>query len=345
LAVALGVAGMSIGAPARGAAAGTPDRAPDAMAASQIPPSDPELMLRIPAVDGYSIASMPVDDQFWMLFDESVPSKFRRHHALVVAADGVPIARLVVAATTGREPAIDTYVEQVFAQPVFLPVDAEATDDGVVVVANSAAPVWTEMEGAAVITAVQEIDGNVQWAWGADELVWIVRGKRDAEEYVRALLRLQVATLDPFDQQGLTGDLFDYTPSVPGFRYWDLPRTNTAPNLPFNWLGDCAERFYLGYVLPDGAAETRKDPDDLEIALVKAAGRCVDGGLLAAVAADLASRPGAHAEQLGGWTVMVDEHIMAALVDDVVVVLASADPQTFVDMAPFIEAFFAGLPR
>ena len=54
---------------------------------------------------------------------------------------------------------------------------------------NSAAPVWTEMEGNAVIVAEQDIDGNFQWAWSADDAVWIVRGKADAEDYVRAVLR------------------------------------------------------------------------------------------------------------------------------------------------------------
>jgi hypothetical protein len=33
------------------------------------------------------------------------------------------------------------------------------------------------MEGNAVMRAEQEIDGNFQWAWSADDAVWIVRGK------------------------------------------------------------------------------------------------------------------------------------------------------------------------
>jgi hypothetical protein len=86
---------------------------------------------------------------------------------------------------------------------------------------NSAAPVWIEMEGNAVIVAEQEIDGNFQWAWSANDAVWIVRGTRDAEDYVRGLLRLHAASLDPYDQQGMTGDLFDHTSTVPGFQYWD----------------------------------------------------------------------------------------------------------------------------
>jgi len=337
-----GLTGLTVGGSTAGLVAAGAGPPPGTTA---VPPSDPELMLRFPAIDGYSIAPVPADDQLWAFFDSSIPSKFRRHHALVVAADGVPVARLVVAASTGRRPAIDTFVEQVFAQPVFLPVGAETTGDGVVVVANSASPVWTEMEGSAVVVAEQETDGNFQWAWGADDLVWIVRGKRDAEAYVRALLQVHAATLGPYDLQGLIGDLFDYTPTVPGFQYWDLPRMNTVPNLSGNWLGECAERFYLGYILGDGATGAGKRPEDLEIALVKGAGWCVDEGLLADVAADIASLPGAHAEQLGGLTVMVDDHLMIALVGDVLVVLGSAEAQTLIDMRPFIDGYFAGLPR
>ena len=115
---------------------------------------------------------------------------------------------------------------------------------------NAAFPIWTEMEGNAVIVAEQEIDGNFQWAWGADDAVWIVRGTRVAEDYVRALLRVHATTLEPFDMQGMTGDLWDYTPSVPGYQYHDLSRADTLANLSGMGLGDCAERYYVGGRLP-----------------------------------------------------------------------------------------------
>jgi hypothetical protein len=323
-------------------------------AAPPVPPTDPSLASRIPPVDGYSVADMPADDLLWRLFDDSLPSELTRHHALVVGADGMPVAHLVVAATTGDRPAIDTFVEHTFADTVFLPRDSMETDDGVFTAMNSAFPVWTEMEGNAVIVAEQEIDGNFQWAWSADDAVWIVRGTADAEAYVRALLRLHAASLDPYDQQGMTGGLFDHTPTVPGFLYWDAPRVSTVASASQTLLGDCAERFYMGYVLPDGVSGEVHEPDDLDVGLIKAGGQCVEEGILEDIVADVASAPGVRTEEIGGLTVYRDEQnaifsgqgrqAMIAFVGDVVITL-TATPQTFVDMAPFIEQFLAGQPR
>ncbi len=329
---------------------------PTTIAAPPVPPTNPDLASRIPAVDGYTIAEIPADDVLWQLFDDSIPGELTRHHALVAAADGVPVAHLVVAGTTGDRPAIDTFVEHTFADDVFLPAGSVETDDGgVFTTMNSAAPIWTEMEGSAVIVAEQEIDGNFQWAWSAEDAVWIVRGTRGAEDYVRAVLRTHAASLDPYDQQGLTGDLFDHTPTVPGFMYWDRPRVSTVATVSQTLLGDCVERFYVGYVLPDGVTSEGNQPDDLEVVLTKAAGRCVEDGLLDDVLADVASAPGVRTEQIGGLTVYRDEqnaifnepgvHGMIVLVGDVIIILATQDPQTFVDMAPFIEQFLASQPR
>jgi hypothetical protein len=325
------------------------------IAAPSVPPTDPDLASRIPAVDGYSIGEMPADDVLWQPFDDSIPGEFTRHHARVVAADGVPVAHLVVAATTGDRPAIDTFVEHTFADYVFLPAGWVETDDGVIFTMNAAAPVWTEMEGNAVIVAEQEIDGNFQWAWSADDAVWIVRGKRDAEDYVRALLRLHAASLDPYDQQGMTGDLFDHTPTVPGFMYWDRPRVSTIASVSETLLGDCVERFYVGYMLPEGVSSDGNQPDDLEVVLIKAAGRCVEDGVLEDVVEDVASAPGVRTEEIAGLTVYRDEQNaifdepgvqgMIVLVGDVVILLATENPQTFIDMAPFIEQFLASQPR
>jgi hypothetical protein len=365
LAVALGTAGLAVAQPATGATTTSPPTTaaptttaptgktlPDGSTSTttvapmpSVPPTDPSLASRIPTVDGYTIAPTPAD-LLWQLFDASLPGELTRHHALVVAADGVPVARLVVAAGTGERSAIDTFVEHTFADEVQLPVDALRMDDGsTFTVSNSASPIWTAMEDNAVIVAEQEIDGNFQWAWSADDAVWVVRGKRDAEDYVRALLRLHAASVDPYDQQGMTGDLFDYTPSVPGFMYWDAPRTATLGNLSGNWLGECAERFYLGYVRPDAAADTPHSPDDLDLAISEAAGWCVEDGFLDDLAADIASRPGAHPEQIGGLNTSVDQQTIVALVGDVIVVLGSGNSQTFAEMLPFIEGFFTGLPR
>ena len=183
------------------------------------------------------------------------PADLTLNHALVVGADGVPVARLIVAASSGDRPAIDTFVERMYDEQINLPLDVAPMADGTAVVLNGAIPVWTEMEGSAVMRAEQEIDGNLQWAWGADDLVWIVRGKSAAEEYVRALLRVHATSLDPYDLQGLLGDLWDHTPSVPGYNYHDFPRADTLANLGGRGFPEaCSERFYLGAVLPDGVA-------------------------------------------------------------------------------------------
>jgi hypothetical protein len=322
--------------------------------APPVPPTNPDLASRIPAVDGYSVAGIPVDDVLWRLFDDSLPGELTRHHTLVVAADGAPVAHLVVAAATaGERSAIDAFVEHTFADVVFLPTGSVETDDGVFTTMNSAVPLWIEMEGNAVIVAEQQTDGNFQWAWSAADAVWIVRGTADAEAYVRVLLRLHAASLDPYDQQGMTGDLFDHTPTVPGFQYWDRPRASTVASLSQTLLGNCVERFYSGYVLPDGATGTGNDPADLQVALIKAAGRCVEDGSFDEVAADVASATEGRTEVIGGVTVHRDDqnvffsqgvHGIIAFVGDVVIVLATRNPQTFVDRAPFIEQFLSGQP-
>jgi hypothetical protein len=311
-------------------------------AGPSVPPTDPDLASRIPAVDGYTIAEMPADDVLWPPFDDSVPSELTRHHALVASADGVPVAHLVVASTTGERPAIDTFVEHTFADQVFLPADSVETGEGVFTTMNSAAPIWTEMEGNAVIVAEQEIDGNFQWAWSADDAVWIVRGKAGAEEYVRGLLRAHTPSLDRYDSQGMTGDLFDYTPPTDGYQYWDFPRDVTLDSLAATGFGDCAERFYLGYILPDGVTVDVVDNNLLWLGLEKAAGRCVKEGLLEDVAADIAA--GRRAEQIGGLTVYRDDQITTALIGDVLITLYTTNPQTYIDLAPFLEQFFAGQP-
>ena len=87
---------------------------------------------------------------------------------------------------------------------------------------NSATPVWTEMEGNAVIGEEQEIDGNFQWAWGAGTRSGSFARKRGAEEYVRALLRVHGASLDPYDQQGLPAICGTTRRRFPDYQYWDL---------------------------------------------------------------------------------------------------------------------------
>jgi hypothetical protein len=161
---------------------------------------------------------------------------------------------------------------------------------------------------------------------------------------VRALLRQQVVALDPFDMQGMTGNLWDYTPPVPGYQYVDFARTDTLKSLGGRGFGECAERFYLGYILRDGEdIPAAVDNNYLWLGLEKAGGWCTEDGLLVDVAADIAA--GRTAEEIGGLTVYHDDQITTALIGDVLVTFYSTNPQTFIDMTSFIEQFFAGQPR
>ena len=297
----------------------------------------------VPPIDGYSIAPVPADDVLWPVY--GFPTELTLNHGLVVGADGTQVARLIIASATGDRPAIDTFVEQTFAQEggVQLPLDSVTVGEGTFVVSNGAAPAWTEMETNAVVRAEQEIDGNFQWAWGFGGQVWIVRGRSNAEGYVRELLRVHATSLTTYDLQGMLGDLWDHTPTVAGYQYIDFPRETTLSYLDARGFGDCAERFYLGAVLLDGQDGQSINDNDLWLGLEKAGGACVANGILDDVAGDIAN--GRRSEQIGGLTVYRDDQFATALVGDVLITFFTANPQTYVDMAPFINQFFAGQPR
>ena len=288
----------------------------------------------MPAIDGYSIVEVPADDVLWMVY--GFPAALTLHPPWLSAPTARRVARLILASSAGERTAIDTFVERMYDEQINLPLDVTPTADGTAVVLNGAIPEWTELEGSAVMRAEQEIDGNFQWAWGADDRVWIVRGKRVAEDYVRAVLRVHGTSLDPYDTQGLIGDLWDHTVGS-RYQYHDFP----APARWRTWLGRlpgvCSERFYLGAVFPDGVYGQSSDTNDLWLGLEKAGSRCVEQGLLDETAADIAF--GRRAEQIGGLTVYRDEQITSALIGDVLITLFSTNPQTFVDMAPFIGQF------
>ena len=151
-----------------------------------------------------------------------------------------------------------------------------------------------------MIVAEQEIDGNFQWAWGADDLVWVVRGTGVAEDYVRALLRSHAVSLDPYDQQGMTGDLLDHTPSVPGFMYWDMPRAITLREVSQTLLVTARSGSTSATSSPT-AFRGNYGQDDLGLALMRAAGWCVEDGLLEDVVAELGATT-RRAHRADRWT-------------------------------------------
>jgi hypothetical protein len=287
---------------------------------------------------------MSADDVMWMVY--GFPPELTLTHALVLTAGGAPVARLIAASAAGSDrPAIDTFVEHSFSSQIDLPLDVVTPiPAGSAIVLNGAHPVWTEIEGAAVMRAEQEIDGNLQWAWSADGVVWIVRGTVFAEDYVRSLLRVHAASLAQSDTQGLLGDLWIHKPTVPDMRYYDAPRSLTLASLSGRLFPlVCSERFYVGALVPEGTMGSGAGPDDLGLMLEKAGNRCVTEGLIEQVGADVAAA--LPAEQIGGLTVYRHPQFIVALLDDVIVTLSSGNPRTLIDMAPLIEQFFASQPR
>jgi hypothetical protein len=306
-----------------------------------VPPTNALLADMIPTVEGYTVTAMPPDNPLWLDWDLTLPSTFTRHHALVLGPDGQEIARVVVAAAaSGDRSTIDTFVEHTFATQVMLPLQATANDGGIVLVENSAGPEWQNLEDNAVIVAEQEEDGNFQWAWGAEDVVWIVRGTSSAEAYVRALLQRQASSLDPFDDQGMTGELLDRRPAVPGNLYTELPRSVELANVSATPLRNCVERFVVTLVTPSTVGEA-----NLLLALAKIPQWCIDIDVPAQVEEQLAAGAGPNVDQIGGLTTYRSGNVLSALVGDVLIVLTTDDPQNLVAMAPFIDAFLAAQPR
>ena len=303
----------------------------------------PGLVTGVPAIEGYSIAPVPADDVLWRVYE--LPPELTLSHGLIVGGDGVEVGRLIVASAPEGRSAIDIFVEASFANPVLLPASSMPMPDGATAFSMSATqPVWTEMEGNAVLRVEQEGGGNFQWAWGAGDLVFIVRGPAGAEFYVRLLQRVHARSLAPNDQQGTLGNLWDHRPDVAGYHYFDLFRTDVLANLDEMDVPDhCGERFNLSLVFPDEAGGPSAEGPALLLTLFKVGGWCVSNGFLDAVAGVLAD--GRRAEQIGGLTVYRDDYNIGALVGDVVITLSTNDPLTFVEMAAFIEPFFAAQPR
>ena len=166
-------------------------------------------------------------------------------------------------------------------------------------------------------------------------------GSLAAKEYALAVLTTQVGSLDPWDQQGMTGDLNLYAPPIPGFVYYDLQRVDAIAAMPEMLLGDCYERYYAGYVVPEGArAETSPQ---LYWAIFRIAQSCADQGFAADVAQHVSSTPGFELGSIAGVDVWRDANNIVAVHDDIVIHL-SAEPTTFDEYQAFVDAFFAVQP-
>ena len=266
-------------------------------------PNTPRLAARIPNVEGFQVREVPSDDLLWRFVD--LPTTFAVHHGIVHGPDGERVARIVVAAGPSIEPPIEEYVASSFDAPWQFPRDTTTVDDSenTFVVTNEVQPSWTNVDGGAVLVGTLPETAVTQWAWGADDLVWIVRGDASAEPFVRGLLAQHVASLDPFDTQGMTGSLWDHTPALDGYDYRDLPREDTLAVMPFLLVPDCAERVYVGYLKEEDAADIMFTAGDMQLALVKVGRDCVDGGYLGEISSAVAAQPGWSPSTIAGTDV------------------------------------------
>jgi hypothetical protein len=283
---------------------------------------------------------VPEDDVVWHLYE--IPGLVE-HHQVIRTDEGVEIGRLVVASGYGTVSPIDTYVEQVFDQGLQLPQDTEPmADDRTLVLTTDADVAWARLGEAAVIAATIPGQDAGRWAWTSDNVLWVVGGSLAAEEYARGLLATQVGSLDLWDQQGMTGDLYLYAPTVPGYTYYDLQRVHALDAIPQMLLANCYERYYVGYVLPDGApVETTPQ---LYWSIFRIAGSCADDGFANDVIAHVSSSLGFHQTSIEGIDVLQDPHSIVAVRGDIVIHLSAQHPVTFDEYGVFVDAFFAQQP-
>ena len=111
--------------------------------------------------------------------------------------------------------------------------------------------------------------------------------------------------------------------------------------MPEMLLGGCYERYYAGYVLPEGAAV--ETSPQLYWAIFRIARSCADQGFATDVATHVSSSPGFEPGSIEGVDVWRDAYNIVALHDDIVIHL-SADPTTYDEYQSFVDAFFAAQP-
>ena len=158
--------------------------------------------------------------------------------------------------------------------------------------------IWTGLAGAAVIRAATEFDEQVHWAWGTgDDDVHRPRHPRCRDVRDRAAAQ-QVPTLDPWDQQGMTGDLFDPPPDDRRVR---LPRHDSRDGAG-STSADAAAA--TASSVSTSATNCRKAPrttaltDSVSVALMRIAKGCAQNGFTEQVAAYIASLKGFETQQI-----------------------------------------------
>ena len=323
----------------------TDGTAPDASPESTVddvdrPEIDDTLASGLPEFEGYEYAE-PQGLQ-WGQFE--LPDGVTAY-AQAVTARGGGGGNVAIVSSPDPQILMDEYVDVMFADAVQLETSSMPIEGGVAVVTNGAAAAWQSIQDTAVIRAALPDDGVARWVWTHGGLLWIVDGSDDLEPYVSDLIAHQQSTApsDPYDYQGLYGDLSNWLPTIPGYTYTDLPRSNWLELISVSFVGDCTKHFYYGFILPGDQGSRLGESDDLYLDVTRVAPGCLETGGLDAVRRTMEETPAFEETTIEGASVYRSGNEIFYLLDDLVYRLASQDPQAFVTMEPFISEFLGRL--
>jgi hypothetical protein len=258
------------------------------------------------------------------------------------------IGQLVVAGRLEPNQLFDTYVGTLLDDLVPVEVvPASQTDGGKtqLVVVNTSLGQWDSIADAAVIAA-RLPDGDVgRWVWLHDGLIWDVRGPLITEKYVHDLVVEQRAGSDPFNFQGLQGDLVHRYPTIPGVTYYDLPRPAALASMPTSVTWPCAKAYYAAYVpSADDPDPQVADERSLYITVSSIAGSCEKEGFFEQYQAGLDANPALVRDMIAGRPVHRGDNDVLYTDGNVVIHLSSPDPTVMTAHAQIIEAFIAAQP-
>ena len=280
----------------------------------------------------------------WPLYD--LPGGAEAYAVQITPTAGsTSIGVLVVAGRTGPNELFDTHAGRMFNGPVPVVVEGMMpTDAGTYVSTSNAQPIWAAVADAAVITAkIPDLDAG-RWTWRHDGLIWTVIGTLGAEQYVAGLIEAQGAGSDPFNFQGLRGDLEHRFPSIPAVHYWDLSRIDTLNFMQTAPLWTCTESVYYSYVAAaDDADPEIGDERSLFIDVSQIASGC-DDNFVAAVLNDLETSGQLRREDIAGRSVLRSDREIIYVAGDTVIHFSSEQPETLTEMQLVIAEFLRGQP-
>ena len=199
-------------------------------------------------------------------------------------------------------------------------------------------------DAAVVVARLPEADRG-QWVWTHDGLIWIVRGQLVSEQFVTALLAAQGAGSDPSDFQGLSGDLPDRLPTIPGVTYYQLDRPTALASMQNFISGPCAEAFAAFYIpAADDPDPEVADEHSFSILLSDIGRACADEGVLTDRLAELDANPQLRQETVAGRPVYRTDNEVIYVSSDLIADFSSLSPEIWLAMQPVIEQFIGAQP-